>query len=207
MTAEAIRLTRLVGRLLPEHGEVAGLLALMLLTDARRDARSAADGSLVPLGEQDRQRWDRAAIEEDVAILTDVLGHESPGPYQVQGAIAAVHAEAESAAATDWRQILTLYMLLEVIAPNPIVTLNRAVALAMVAGPEPGLELLAALDDDERLGGHHRLPAVRADLLELAGDRAGARAQHLDAARRTTSVPEQRYLASRAAALSSSESR
>jgi RNA polymerase sigma factor (sigma-70 family) len=201
LTVEAIRLARIVHALVPDDDEVAGLLALMLLTDARRDARATPDGRLVPLAEQDRDRWDRSAISDGVALLTSVLGRGSPGPYQVQAAIAAVHAEAARAEDTDWPQILALYLVLEQIAPNPIVTLNRAVALAMVDGPEAGLALLATLDGDERLAGHHRLPAVRAHLLELTGERDGAREAFREAARRTTSIPEQRYLEHRAAAL------
>jgi RNA polymerase sigma factor (sigma-70 family) len=201
LTVEAIRLARIVHTIVPDEDEVAGLLALMLLTDARRDARATADGLLVPLSEQDRDRWDRSAIAEGVALLTAVLARGSTGPYQVQAAIAAVHAEAGRAEDTDWPQILALYLLLEQIAPNPMVTLNRAVALAMVDGPEAGLALLATLDGDERLAGHHRPPAVRAHLLELTGDRDGAREAFREAARRTTSIPEQRYLEQRAAAL------
>ena len=198
LTAEAIRLTRVVHRLLPEDGEVAGLLALMLLTDARRPARTRPDGSLVPLEEQDRSHWDQGAIKEGVALVTDALARAPIGPYQLQGAIAAVHDEAATAADTDWRQILSLYDLLERLAPNPMVTLNRAVAVAMVHGPDTALELLATLDADERIAGHYRLTAVRAHLLETAGDGAGARAGYRAAARRTTSIPERRYLESRA---------
>ena len=198
LTGEAIRLTRVVHRLLPADGEVAGLLALMLLTDARRPARTRSDGSLVPLEEQDRSRWDRAAIEEGVALVTDALALAPIGPYQLQAAIAAVHDEAATAADTDWRQILGLYELLERLAPNPMVTLNRAVAVAMVRGPEPALDVLAALDDDERMAGHYRLAAVRAHMWEMAGDRDVARSGYQEAARRTTSIPERRYLESRA---------
>jgi predicted RNA polymerase sigma factor len=201
LTAEAIRLTRMLRRLLPDQAEVTGLLALTLLTDARSAARTAPDGSLVPLAEQDRSRWDRRAIAEGVALISAALPHGPTGPYQLQAAIAAVHAEAAGAQDTDWRQILALYLLLEQIAPNPVVTLNRAVAVAMVDGPRAGLELLATLDGDERLADRHRVPAVRAHLLELAGDTAAAREQYREAARRTTSEPEQRYLDRRAAAL------
>ena len=198
LTAEAIRLTRAVRRLLPGDGEVAGLLALMLLTDARRPARTRPDGTLVPLAEQDRRLWIRASIDEGVALLTPALATTRVGPYQVQAAIAAVHAEAERAQDTDWPQILALYELLERIAPNPMVTLNRAVATAMVHGPEAGLDLLRPLEDDARLAGHHRLAAVRAHLLELAGDLRAARASYQAAARRTGSLPERRYLQARA---------
>ncbi|WP_406038441.1 sigma-70 family RNA polymerase sigma factor [Micromonospora sp. NBC_00898] len=201
LTGEAIRLTRELRRLLPDDGEVTGLLALMLLTDAHRAARTGPAGELVPLAEQDRSRWDRAAISEGVALVTEALTWSPPGPYQVQAAIAAVHAEAPSAAGTDWRQIVALYRLLARIAPNPMVTLNQAAAVAMVDGPRAGLALLAPLDADERTAGHHRLAAVRAHLLELAGERAAARAAYLAAARGTTSLPERRYLEVRAARL------
>nr|WP_030503498.1 DUF6596 domain-containing protein [Micromonospora purpureochromogenes] len=201
LTAEAIRLTRELRRLLPDDGEVAGLLALMLLTDAHRAARTGPDGELVPLAEQDRGRWDRAAIAEGVALVTEALTWSSPGPYQVQTAIAAVHAEAPSAGATDWPQIVALYRVLAHVAPNPMVTLNQAVAVAMVDGPRAGLALLEPLDADGRTAGHHRLAAVRAHLLDLAGDRADARAAYLAAARATTSLPERRYLQAHAARL------
>jgi RNA polymerase sigma factor (sigma-70 family) len=199
LTGEAIRLARLVSRLLPDDAEVAGLLALMLLTDARREARMTPDGDLVPLAEQDRARWDRAAIEEGVALVEQALPRGRIGPYQLQAAIAAVHAEAASAEETDWPQILALYLLLERVEPNPIVTLNRAVAVAMVDGPQAGLQLLAPLDGDARVAEHHRLAAVRAHLHELLGDVDAAREAYREAARRTTSLPEQRYLERRAA--------
>jgi RNA polymerase sigma factor (sigma-70 family) len=201
LTREAIRLTREVRRLLPDDGEVAGLLALMLLTDARSPARTRADGALVPLAEQDRTRWDRALIDEGVALVTGALSQAPLGPYQLQAAIAAVHAEAERAEDTDWPQILALYDLLGRLSPNPIVTLNHAVAVAMVHGPQAGLRLLRTLDADERVASHHRLDAVRAHLLEMDGDPAGARSAYRIAARRTTSLPEQRYLEERAARL------
>ncbi|HXM59117.1 MAG TPA: sigma-70 family RNA polymerase sigma factor [Candidatus Dormibacteraeota bacterium] len=201
LTREAIRLTREVHRLLPDDGEVAGLLALMLLTDARRPARTRSDGALVPLSEQDRSLWDRSAIDEGVALITRTLARAPVGPYQVQAAIAAVHDEAGRADDTDWPQILALYGVLERLAPNPMVTLNRAVALAMVEGPQAGLDALATLEADGRLTGQHRLDAVRAHLLEMAGDREGARSAYRLAARRTTSLPEQRYLRARAAQL------
>jgi RNA polymerase sigma factor (sigma-70 family) len=201
LTREAIRLTRAVHALRPDDGEVAGLLALMLLTDARRAARTAADGALVPLAEQDRSLWDRAEIAEGVALVTDTLARAPVGPYQLQAAIAAVHAEAPSAAETDWPQILALYRLLERVGPNPMVTLNHAVALAMVHGPRAGLELLATLDGDARVAKHHRLEAVRAHLLELAGDHAAALGAYRTAARRSTSIPERRHLEARAAGL------
>ena len=203
LTSEAIRLAREVRRLLPDDGEVAALLALMLLTDARRAARTRADGSLVPLAEQDRERWNGSYIEEGVALVTDALARSPLGPYQLQAAIAAVHDEAAQAADTDWPQILVLYELLERISPNPMVTLNHAVAVAMVKGPQAGLELLGPLDDDRRLAEHHRLDAVRAHLLEMAGDRAAARSSYRRAARRTTSLAERRYLEARANRLTS----
>ncbi|MER5605392.1 sigma-70 family RNA polymerase sigma factor [Micromonospora tulbaghiae] len=201
LTGEAIRLTRELRRLLPDDGEVAGLLALMLLTDAHRAARTGPDGELVPLAEQDRGRWDRDATAEGVALVTEALTWSAPGPYQVQAAIAAVHAEAPTAEDTDWRQIVALYRVLARVAPNPMVTLNQAVAVAMVDGPRAGLALLATLDGDDRTAGHHRLAAVRAHLLDLAGDRTEARAAYLAAARATTSLPERRYLEVRAARL------
>jgi RNA polymerase sigma factor (sigma-70 family) len=200
LTAEAIRLTRELRRLLPKDGEVAGLLALMLLTQARQAARSGPDGSLVPLAEQDRGRWNQELIQEGLALVTDALSRTALGPYQLQAAIAAVHSEAAGAEDTDWPQILALYELLERISPSPIVTLNRAVAVAMVRGPQAGLDLLGTLDD-ETIAEHHRLHAIRAHLLEMAGDRAGARHSYQAAARRTTSLPEQRYLEARAARL------
>ena len=183
---------------LPEDGEVAGLLALMLLIDARRPARTRPDGGLVPLAEQDRSRWDRKSINEGLTLITHTLARGPLGPYQVQAAIVAVHAEAARADATDWTQIVALYRLLEDMAPNPIVTLNHAVALAMVRGPQAGLALLETVDSPDQLSGHHRLHAVRAHLLEMAGDHEGARHCYRTAARLTTSLPEQHYLQSRA---------
>ena len=207
LSGEAIRLTRWLHRLLPQDPEITGLLALMLLTDARRDARTGPDGSLIPLDEQDRSRWDRDRIAEGVTLLSAVLPAGQVGPYQVQAAIAAVHDEAESMKATDWPQILGLYELLERLAPGPVVSLNRAVAVAMVAGPAPGLDLLRALESDRRLAGHHRLHATRAHLLEMSGDAPAAAASYREAARRTTSVPERRYLVARAARLTGQEKR
>ncbi len=201
LSGEAIRLTGWLHRLLPQDPEITGLLALMLLTDARRGARTAPDGSLIPLSEQDRSRWDRDRIAEGVALISAVLPAGQVGPYQVQAAIAAVHDEAESMDATDWRQILGLYELLERLAPGPMVSLNRAVALAMVAGPAAGLELLHALETDRRLAGNHRLHATRAHLLEMSGDLPAAAASYREAARRTTSLPERWYLTGRAARL------
>jgi RNA polymerase sigma factor (sigma-70 family) len=199
LTGEAIRLTRAVHRLLPDDGEVTGLLALMLLTDARRGARTRRDGALVPLAEQDRDRWDAAAIMEGTELITRALATAPVGSYQLEAAIAAVHDEAARAADTDWRQILALYRLLERIKPSPVVRLNLVVAAAMVHGPQAGLDLLGSLDADERMTGYHRVAAVRGHLLEMAGERDAARASYLLAARRTTSLPERRYLESRAA--------
>jgi predicted RNA polymerase sigma factor len=201
LTGEAIRLARMLHTLLPDEGEVAALLALMLLTDARRAARTDPNGTLIPLAEQRRELWDRSQIEEGTALVTRTLGSGPLGPYQVQAAIAAVHDEAPHAEATDWPQILALYEVLEHVAPGPVVTLNRAVALAMVRGPRAGLALLGTLDADERMARTHRLAAVRGHLLELAGDPAAARESYLRAARMTGSAPEQRYLTLRAARL------
>ncbi|MFC9257831.1 RNA polymerase sigma factor [Amycolatopsis thailandensis] len=202
LTAEAIRLTRLLRRLMPDEDEVTGLLALMLLTDARRDARAGEDGSLVPLAEQDRSRWNAETIAEGVSLVSGALAEGPVGPYQVQAAIAAVHDEAATAADTDWSQILALYDVLEKVSPGPIVTLNRAVAVAEVNGPEAGLELLATLDDDTRMGQTHRLDSVRGHLLELAGDAVAAREAYLRAAGKTASEPEKQYLTRRAERLS-----
>ncbi|HEY0757305.1 MAG TPA: sigma-70 family RNA polymerase sigma factor [Ktedonobacteraceae bacterium] len=201
LTAEAIRLTRLLHRLLPSEGEVAGLLALMLLTDARRAARIAAAGSLVPLAEQRRELWDAARITEGVALVTRTLGTVPVGPYQLQAAIAAVHDEAPTAGETARPQILALYEVLSQVALGPMVTLSRVVALAMVHGPKAGLALLGTLDADDRMARAHRLEAVRARLLERAGETVAARESYLRAARMTASVPEQRYLAICAARL------
>jgi RNA polymerase sigma factor (sigma-70 family) len=200
---EAIRLTRAVRNLLPHDGEVAGLLALMLLTDARRHARTGRDGELIPLAAQDRTLWDRHAISEGTALITETLSRGSIGPYQLQAAIAAVHDEAARHEDTDWPQILALYGLLKRISDNPMVTLNHAIAAAMVHGPRAGLQLLEALDTDERLARHYRLAAVRAHLLEMAGDHDAAIEQYRSAASRTTSIPERDYLATQAARLSS----
>jgi predicted RNA polymerase sigma factor len=201
LTAEAIRLARLLYRLLPGEGDVAGLLALMLLTDARRAARTDVGGRIVPLAEQRRHVWDAAAIAEGQAILTRTLGTGPVGPYQLQAAIAALHDEAPTAEETDWPQILALYDVLSQVAPGPMVTLSRAVALAMVHGPTAGLALLGTLDADDRMAHNHRLEAVRAHLLERAGDTTVARESYLRAATMTASLPEQRYLTLRAAQL------
>jgi RNA polymerase sigma factor (sigma-70 family) len=199
LSAEAIRLARIVLLALPEDPEVAGLLALMLLTDSRRAARTRANGELIPLEEQDRTLWDRALIDEGVALLADALGKGAVGEYQLQAAIAAEHAAATRAEDTDWREILGLYGLLERMTGNPMVALNRAIAAAMVDGPQAGLSLLGDLD--ERLEGHHRLHSTRAHLLEMSEDAEGAIAEYRIAAERTNSLPEQRYLTTRAARL------
>ncbi|EMF28335.1 RNA polymerase sigma-70 factor, ECF subfamily protein [Streptomyces gancidicus BKS 13-15] len=198
LSAEAIRLTRLLHRLAPEDTETAGLLALMLLTDARRPARTGPHGEMVPLAEQDRGRWDRGLIAEGVDLISRTLPRGQVGPYQLQAAIAAVHDEAAHAEATDWPQILALYDLLEQFGPNPMVSLNRAIAVAMVQGPAAGLDLLAKLESDKRLAHHHRLLAARAHLLEeLCQHQAAARA-YREAAARTASAPERRHLTHRA---------
>ncbi|WP_255345681.1 RNA polymerase sigma factor [Streptomyces chartreusis] len=199
LAGEAIRLTREVHRLLPDHGEVAGLLALMLLTDARREARTGPYGELVPLDEQDRERWDKAAIDEGVDLVTRALTRGPAGPYQLRAAIAAVHDEAPSAQETDWEEILGLYDVLVRIVPGPVERLNRAVAVAMARGPRAGLAELVSLEDE--LGAGHRLDAVRGHLLERAGARDEARAAYEAAAAKTLSLPEQRYLHARAARL------
>jgi predicted RNA polymerase sigma factor len=209
LSDEAIRLARQLHRLLPSrpgdpaagNGEVSGLLALMLLTDARRPARTGPVGELIPLAEQDRRRWDRRLIAEGTALLDRTMGCGRPGQYRLLAAVAALHDRAVHAADTDWPQIHGLYELLEQVAPGPVVTLNRAVALAMVAGPAAGLALLDTLDAGGALAGHHRLHAVRAHLYEMAGDTDAALAHYRAAATRTTSTPEQRYLVDRAARL------
>jgi RNA polymerase sigma factor (sigma-70 family) len=205
LAAEAIRLTRIVHRLLPEDGEVTGLLALMLLTDARRSARTGPAGELIPMGEQDRNQWNTAQINEGVALVTTALARGPAGPYQLQAAIAAVHDEAPAADATDWPQIMALYELLLELSDNPVVKLNHAVAVAMVRGPRAGLELLAGLDADERMTGGHQLHAVRAHLLEMVGERDAARNAYLAAATRTSNLPQQRYLHAQAARLTGNE--
>lgn len=199
LTLEAIRLTRELHRLRPDDSEIQGLLALMLLTEARRPARLDPAGELVSLADQDRDLWDHEAIDEGVALITEALARGPVGAYQIQAAIAAVHDEAPSADETDWPQILALYELLDRISPNPMATLNRALAVATVHGPHAGLELLDTLADDERVKGHHRLYAMKGHLLELAGSDNEARQAFEEAARRTTSLPEKRYLLGRAA--------
>jgi predicted RNA polymerase sigma factor len=201
LSAEAIRLARIVHALMPEEPEVSGLLALMLLTDARRKARTGPAGEPVPMAEQDRSRWDAEQIAEGVALISDALLRGAPGPYQLQAAIAAVHDEAPSAEATDWPQILALYEVLLRISDNPVVALNHAVAVAMVKGAPAGLELVGELKQDRRIAEDHRLHAVRAHLLELTGDNEAAREAYRAAAERTTSLQQQRYLYDRAARL------
>ncbi|MFL5350201.1 MAG: RNA polymerase sigma factor [Hyalangium sp.] len=201
LSGEALRLTRMLHRLVPDDAEVAGLLALMLLTDARRAARTGPSGELIPLDQQDRTLWDPSAIAEGVALLTATLPRGSVGPYQLQAAIAAVHDEAATAEDTDWAQILGLYGLLQRMSDNPMVTLNHAIATAMVHGPAAGLELLDALAEDPRMKEHHRLDAVRAHLLERAGDLEGAIAHYQRAAERTASLSERNYLLTHAAQL------
>jgi RNA polymerase sigma factor (sigma-70 family) len=201
LSNEAIRLARAVRALLPDDVEVAGLLALMLLTDARRPARSGPDGELIPLKEQDRSLWNSAAIAEGIALVSAALSKGTIGPYQLQAAIAAVHDEAARAEDTDWPQILALYGLLMRMSDNPMVALNHAIAMAMVEGPRAGLDRLDALDADGRIAGHRRLHAVRAHLLELAGEARAAIEQYLVAAGKTDSLPERNYLMTQAARL------
>jgi RNA polymerase sigma factor (sigma-70 family) len=204
LAREAIRLTRTARAVLPDDGEASGLLALMLLTDARRPARQRTDGTLVPLDEQDRALWDRARIAEGVALIESTLARAAVGPYQLQAAIAAIHAEAPTSEATDWRQIEALYRILERFGPNIMVTLNRSVAAAMAYGPERGFAVLRTIEDDPRLKRHHRLHAVRAHLLEMAGERERAADSYRLAARLSTSLPEQAHLTGRAARLGES---
>jgi RNA polymerase sigma factor (sigma-70 family) len=196
---EAIRLTRQLHECLPQAGEVAGLLALMLLTDARRAARARRDGSLVPLAEQDRTLWDQTRIREGICLVERALPTGPVGPFQLQAAIAALHAEASRAEDTDWAQIETLYRMLRDLAPSPVVTLNHAVAAAMVDGPTAGLDMLGPLLEDRQMRRHHRLHAVRAHLLEMDGRVEEARTAYAIAARLATSIAEQRYLNTKAA--------
>jgi RNA polymerase sigma factor (sigma-70 family) len=202
LSAEAIRLGRMLNRLLPDHSDVAGLLALMLLTDARRPARTTPDGALIPMADQDRTLWDSRLIAEGIALVTEAMRRGDVGPYQLQAAIAALHDEAPDYESTDWPQILALYELLLGIGENPVVRLNHAVALAMVRGPRAGLEQLARLETDTRVANDHRLHAVRGHLLETAGELDDARASYMTAAEQTTSLPQKRYLHAQAARLS-----
>ena len=204
LAREAIRLTRWLKTLLADHAEVDGLLALMLLTDARRAARTGPGEELITLDKQDRTLWDKTEIDEGMELLTAALSKGSVGLYQLQAAIAAVHDEAARAEETDWPQILALYELLKRVSPSPMVTLNHAIAAAMVHGASKGLQLLKTLDTDTRLTGHYRLDAVRAHLLEMVGDYQGAIEHYRIAARRTTSIPEQNYLMTQAARLDDS---
>jgi RNA polymerase sigma factor (sigma-70 family) len=204
LSREALRLTRILHKLRPDETEVAGLLALMLLTDARHLARAGAQGQLIPLAQQDRALWDRRQIADGVALISATLPKGSVGPYQLQAAIAAVHDEAARAEDTDWPQILALYGLLKRMSDNPMVLLNHAIAAAMVHGPSRGLALLGALNSDARLANNHRLDAVRAHLLELAGDYRTAITHYRTAAGRTSSLPERNYLLMQAARLSES---
>ena len=201
LSAEAIRLTRQLYAQLPADGEVAGLLALMLLTDARREARLDASGMPVPLDEQDRARWNRTQIAEGDKLITDTLASAPIGPDQLQAAIAAVHDAAARAADTDWPQILTLYDLLRVASPGPMVLLNRIVAVAMVRGPETALSELDDAVTDPSLSAHYRTDAVRAHLLALTGDHEAAREHYERAAKRTPNHPESQYLQAKANAL------
>jgi predicted RNA polymerase sigma factor len=200
-----MRLTRLLRGLVPNHAEVAGLLALMLLTDARRAARTGPAGEIVPLDQQDRTLWDRDAIAEGVELVTTTLVKGQVGPYQLQAAIAAVHDEAATAGDTDWPQILALYGVLMRMTDNPMVALNQAIATAMVDGAAAGLARLDEVAADPRMKDHHRLDSVRAHLLERAGDRAGAIACYQRAANRTASIAERNYLLIQAARLSDVE--
>jgi RNA polymerase sigma factor (sigma-70 family) len=202
LSHEAMRLTRIVRHLQPDDTEVAGLLALMLLTDARRGARSSDEGQLIPLAQQDRALWDKQQIAEGIALVSAALPKGSVGPYQLQAAIAAIHDEAARAEDTDWAQILALYDLLGRMSDNPMVRLNQAIAAAMVHGPTKGLELLDALEADARMAEHHRLDAVRAHLLELAGDCKGAVRHYRAAAAKTGNLPERNYLLAQAARVS-----
>jgi RNA polymerase sigma factor (sigma-70 family) len=207
LSDEAIRLARGLHELLPDDGEVAGLLALMLLTDARRPARTGAHGELIPLDEQDRATWDARAIAEGTALVSTALSSSAIGPYQIQAAIAALHDEASRAEDTDWPQILALYELLERLSDNPMVKLSRAIAAAMVHGPARGLELVESVATDPRIAGHYRLDAVRAHLLERSGERGRAVASYRKAAEGTLSIPERNYLLTRAARLAATQGR
>jgi predicted RNA polymerase sigma factor len=201
LSNEAIRLTRMLHGLLANDGEVMGLLALMLLTDARRAARSGPNGELIPLDEQDRSLWDRRLIDEGVALVSRAFSRRSIGAYQLQAAVAAVHDSAAHADDTDWPEILALYGLLEQLSNNPVVALNRAIAAAMVEGPATGLDLLAALDADPRIAGHYRLDAIRGHLYEKSGNNERAVVHYRAAAERTASIPERNYLLTKAARL------
>ncbi len=207
LSNEAIRLTRAVHALLANDGEITGLLALMLLTDARRMARTGPHGELIPLDEQDRSLWNQQLIAEGIALVSNALSKGSIGSYQLQAAIAAIHDEAARVEDTDWPQIFALYGLLDRMSDNPMVSLNHAIAAAMVQGAAVGLEMLTALDSDARIAGHYRLDAVRAHLLEMAGDGERAIVHYRAAADRTTSTPERNYLIMKAARLAATQHR
>jgi RNA polymerase sigma factor (sigma-70 family) len=206
LSSEAIRLARALHALVPDSSEVAGLLALMLLTDARRAARSGPADELIPLDEQDRTLWDRALIQEGLALISKAFAKGAVGPYQLQAAIAALHDQAETTAETDWAQIQALYGLLLHMNDNPMVALNHAVATAMVDGPEAGLKRVAAIAEDTRLKGHYRIDAVRAHLYERAGQQNLALEHYQRAAEHTASLPERNYLLSKAARLAARQS-
>jgi predicted RNA polymerase sigma factor len=201
LSREGIRLTRMALRLRPENTEIAGLLALMLLTDARRHARTGPNDELIPLAQQNRALWDREQIADGIALLSAALPKGSIGPYQLQAAIAAVHDEAERPEDTDWPQILALYELLKRMSDNPMVILNHTIAAAMVDGPKEGLNLLDALKEDRRIAEHYRMDAVRAHLLEMAGDSQEAAKYYRAAAGKTVNIPERNYLLMQAARL------
>jgi RNA polymerase sigma-70 factor, ECF subfamily len=197
LTAEAIRLARILAQMLPDEPEVGGLLALLLLHDARRAARVDATGELVPLEDQDRSRWDASQIAEGTRLLEAALQRGRPGPYQVQAAIAACHATAAEAADTDWAQIAALYGQLARLVPSAVVRLNRAVAVGMRDGPAAGLALVEQLEEAGELAGYHLLPATRADLLRRLGRRDEAAAAYREALELAPTEPERRYLARR----------
>lgn len=201
LSNEAIRLTRLLQALLPNDTEVAGLLALMLLTDARRDARAGPGGELIPLDEQDRTQWNQTLIAEGITLISNTLSKGAIGPYQLQAAIAAIHDEAKHPEDTDWPQIVAFYGLLKRMSDNPMVALSHAIAVAMAQSPSAALELLRLLDDDPRIAGHYRLDAVRGHLYELSGDPTRAIDHYRAAAARTTNIPEQNYLTMKASRL------
>jgi predicted RNA polymerase sigma factor len=201
LSSEALRLARLLRRMLPQEAEVAGLLALMLLTDARRAARSGPAGELIPLDQQDRAKWDRAQIDEGTQLITSTFARGAVGPYQLQAAIAALHDAAPSTEKTDWEEILALYAVLMRLNDSPMVALSHAIALSMVQGPAAGLERLTELEQDARLAGSHRVDAARGHLLQRIGDRRGAIAAFVRAAGKTASAPERDYLLLQAAKL------
>jgi predicted RNA polymerase sigma factor len=205
LSSEAIRLTRLLMAATPDAPEVTGLLALMLLTDARRSARSGPAGELIPLDEQERGRWDSSLIQEGTTLISNAMQQGRVGPYQLQAAIAALHDEAGSTEQTDWPQIHALYELLERMGNNPMVTLNRAVAAAMVQGPEAGLRLVDTIVQDPKLAGHYRIEAVRAHLYERAGNHVLALEHYQRAAAGTASLPERNYLLGKAARLAAAQ--